>query len=1104
MDSTTGSRGRRGDSREWSSLQTAPFGSGQDDTDPWAWAAAEPAVPAPRDDSGAHVTAVLVAFDAARWLPATLDGLAVLTRRPDRLVAIDNGSSDATASLLERARERGLLDAVYTGQPGWGFGDAVRSALRQDRERRPERRSPPARGPQGRGDASGTGGRSPVEGRWLWLLHDDAVPAPDALHQLLGHVLSEPRVDITGPKLLLPRRRQAGQQIAEVGVTISGTGRRDLGLEPGEVDQGQRDEPQERLGVSTCGMLVRLGVWNDLDGLDPAVPVFRDGVEFGWRAHLNGYRVLTTPAAEMTHRQVGRAGLRPRGATGRRPGATDRLLGMLVVAGHAPARALALVWVRLVWSCVLHAVGYLFGKVPGRALDEVLALAAFVGHPGRIRALRRRTASIDPAPGTGEVVQSLRPPWWSSLALAAEVVNGALSERYRSVAGEVEGTSLDELTGDDFAGTVEEPRNPWLSPVVLTLLLTVLASLVAAREVLGSGSLAGPALLPAQQRLGDLWRAVWDPVTGAPGQSSPPWLALSAVASTVLAGRPEWFTTLLVCAVVPLALLAAHPVVARVVVDRRLRLWVSLTYALLPALLGGTNQGRLSLSVCALLLPLLVDAVRALALRRVRTPEAWRGAWGAGVALVVLVAFEPSLLVLALVLGALGALAFRGSPRKIGRIGIALGLPVLVLAPWWPSIVREPGRLLVGPDAALQGAPAAPEVWRLLLGRDVGAGLPPLWLGAVVFGLVWLVAALGLVRRWSRRLVVLCWTTGLLALAMAVLLSRVVVDVPPTGTPVRPWVGVYLLIGFAALLLGGAVGVDGFSRDVRRRSFSWLQPASVLAGVAVAVVTAGGFAWWVVAGVTGPVDRVGLDAVPPYVRNAMVSDARSRVLAVDLTRPTVSFSVLADRQLRLGDADRGGTFGGSLVAGQQAQDLVVRLVAGTGDRDIAPQLTNLGIGYLWVRGAGDEERARIDNTPGLGAASGDAGGTVWQLDPPVSRRAVLDGVTRTPLAGSSSVLPPGAEGRVLLLGEAADPRWHATLDGRPLGPVEAGWQQAFTLPAAGGTVTTSLAAPGHWLLLVQGLVLAVAGVLAAPAIRRPEVRDPVRAARRSATLAELV
>lgn len=1096
MDSTTGSGnhdGRRGgDTYEWSSLRSAPFGTGQDDSDPWAWAAAEPAEPAPRDVSSAHVTAVLVAFDAARWLPATLDGLEALRHRPNRLVAIDNGSADATGELLQHAQDRGLLDAVYQGRRGTGFGDAVRSALRQDRERTLV--------------DSGTRLLSPAGGhdsRWLWLLHDDAIPAPDALHELLDHVLGDRTIAITGPKLLLPVRRQAGQQISEVGVTISGTGRRELMLEPGEIDQGQRDEPEARLGVSTCGMLVRTAVWNDLDGLDPALPVFRDGVEFGWRAHLNGYRVVTTPQAEMTHRQVGRAGLRPRGVGGRRPGAVDRLLGMLVVAGHAPARVLPLVWLRLVWSCLVHAFGYLVGKVPGRALDELLALGGFVAHPSRIRALRRRTASIDPAPGTGEVVQALRPPWWSSLQIAAEVLNGLVSERYRSVAGDVDAASLDELTGDESSSVAEDrPRNPWLSPVVLTLVLAVVASLVAARGVLSGGSLAGPALLPAPESLADLWHAVWAPVAGAPGQSSPPWLALAALGSTVLAGRPEWFSTLLVCGVVPLALLLAYPVVRRVVADRRLRLWVALTYALLPALLGGTNQGRLSLSVFALTLPLLVGAVRALTLRRVRTPEAWRGAWGAGVVLVAMVSFEPSMMILALVAGALGALQLRRTPRKIGRIGIALGLPLVVLLPWWPSLILEPGRILVGPDSALQGAPAAPTVWQLLLGREVGGGLPPLWLGAVVFGVVWVVALGGLVRRSHRRLVVAAWVTALLALAAAVLLSRLVVSVPPLGADVRPWTGPYLLVAFGALALGGAVGIDGFSRDIKQRSFSWLQPAAVLAGLAVALVSVGAGAWWVWAGVRG-VDRVGLEAVPPYVRNAMVTDGRARVLALDLTGPTARFSVLADSQVRLGDADRGGTFGGSELAERQAQDLVVRLVAGTADSDIAPQLADLGVGYLWVRGAGEEERARIDNTPGLGAASGNELGTVWQLEPAVTRSAVVDATGRTAVAGSPLSLAPGQDGRQLRLGEPADRRWRATLDGRPLAPVEAGWQQAFALPAAGGVVVWSLPSFAHWFLYAQGLVLLLATVLAAPGVRRPEVRDPVRTARRAATLAKV-
>ena len=68
---------------------------------------------------------------------------------------------------------------------------------------------------------------------------------------------------------------------------------------------------------------------------------------------------------------------------------------MVVVAGHAPARLLPLVLLRLVWSCLMHAIGYLLGKVPGRALDEILALGAFVrpAGPDRPAAQAHRRAS---------------------------------------------------------------------------------------------------------------------------------------------------------------------------------------------------------------------------------------------------------------------------------------------------------------------------------------------------------------------------------------------------------------------------------------------------------------------------------------------------------------------------------------------------------------------------------------------------------------------------------------------------------------------------------------------------------------------------------------
>ena len=293
--------------------------------------------------------------------------------------------------------------------------------------------------------------------------------------------------------------------------------------------------------------------------------------------------------------------------------------------------------------------------------------------------------------------------------MGVDALTGVASERYRSLAGDADVATLDELTGDDFSSATDDrPTSVWLNPIALTMAVAVVASLVAARSLFGRGFLVGPALLPAHDSILTLWRTVVAAIPGAPSQVTPPWEALTALGSTATFGQPEWFTTLLLCGVVPLSLLAAYPLVRRVINDRRVRLWACATYALLPVLLGGTNQGRLALSVVAIGLPLLVMAARALLLRRIRTPEAWRGGWGAGVVLVALVAFEPSMIIFAVLAGILGAVVLRRSPRKIGRIGIALAVPLVVLLPWWPSLISAPGRLFVGPDSALDGVTTAP------------------------------------------------------------------------------------------------------------------------------------------------------------------------------------------------------------------------------------------------------------------------------------------------------------------------------------------------------------------------------------------------------------
>src|SRR3954453_4412533 len=130
------------------------------------------------------VTAVLVAHNGAAWLPETLAALQWQRRPPQRVVAVDTGSADDSRLILERELgASSVLDAPKTT----GFGDAVELALDAYAG------APEAPMPGRPGDAETVG--------WVWLLHDDCAPGPDALRHLLALGDTSPSVGVVGPKV---------------------------------------------------------------------------------------------------------------------------------------------------------------------------------------------------------------------------------------------------------------------------------------------------------------------------------------------------------------------------------------------------------------------------------------------------------------------------------------------------------------------------------------------------------------------------------------------------------------------------------------------------------------------------------------------------------------------------------------------------------------------------------------------------------------------------------------------------------------------------------------------------------------------------------------
>jgi GT2 family glycosyltransferase len=1018
------------------------------------------------------VTAVVVAHHGDRWLPGLQAALAAQTRAPDAVVGADTSDPDIPGSLASLQGWLGA-DRVAELPPGTGFGDAVRAAL--DRAADP--------------------------GDWVWLLHDDCAPAPDALAALLAEVHRDPSTAVAGPKVLgLGDRRL----LLEVGVTIARSGRRDVGLERREYDQGQHDGTRRVLAVGTAGMLVRRDVWDELGGLDPRLPLLRDDVDLGWRANLAGHRVVVVTDAVMHHAEAGSHRRRPVHVAGGRLHRLDRQHAMYVLLANLPLLRLLVAVPLLVVTTLLRSLGLLAGKRPAHAADEALAVLALLARPDRLvraRRARRRTRQV-PA----RSVMPLLASRGAGVRHAMETVSlflgtsggEALSGRHRVSSRSVE-TGPTSEDADDLPSTgAGLVRRLVLRPSVLLAAAMTLLALLSARGLLGEGRLMGGALLPAPATAGNLWHnyiASWHPVGLGSDTAAPPYLAVLAALAGVLLGSAERAVDLLLLAAVPLAGITAYVALRRLVRSVPLRLWGAVGYALLPPVLGAVATGRLGTAVAAVLLPLLALAVaRALGLDG--RSSSWRAAWAAGLLLAVMAAFVPMAWLVAGVVTVALAVTRRTESLRLSllRAAVPVLVPPLLLLPWLPALAADPQLLLL--EAGLPGPGLSePDLdgLDLLLLHPGGPGLPPLVLAA---GLV--VAALAaLLRPTRRRPVLVGWLVAVLGLAGALALSRTTVTAPTLETPVPAWPGLLVLVAGAGLVLAAVTGAEGVRDRVARASFGWRQPGALLVlvlAVVTPVVTAG---WWVVTGAGDPLERRDPVLLPAFVAAEGATPAKPRTLVLRTREDgTLTYALLRSDGPRTGDAELTPAPGGR--SGLDAA--VADLTSGRGG-EAAARLVPYGVRFVLLTPPVDRSLARaIDTVPGVLRVSGQGGSVLWQIDYPTGRVRVLppgapvvedDGApppARVLPAGqveSHATIARGPAGRLLVLADAENPAWRASLDGARLTPRRYdGWAQAFELPASGGQLDLSYD-PGlrPVLLWVQLGLLVLVVVLALPQVR---------------------
>nr|WP_307005846.1 glycosyltransferase family 2 protein [Sinomonas atrocyanea] len=971
-----------------------------------------------------RVTAVVVAHDGGPYLPATLAGLAAQTRPVDAAIGVDTGSRDHSAELLCEALGAENVTAVRT--PG-GFGGAV------------------ARGLGGLAAGSQPAPEGAVE--WLWLLHDDSAPAPDALAALLAAVEAAPSVTVAGCKQL---DADAPGSLVDVGLSVSRWGERLTLIDVDEQDQGQYDARSDVFAVNSAGMLVRRDVWESLRGFDPALPATGDDVDFCWRARLAGHRVVVVPGARMMH--SARPGAAGTPFAARRAEVYSRLK-------HAP-----------LWQLPLHAAGALLGalwqfllaivlKEPGLGAARLGATLAALGMPGRLargRRAARRSRAV-----SRSVLRPLITPRRDIWAHRRALLESAAAEPESVVgdgSGMAEGSS--EPTGDsqdDFAALAVASRG-WVGTGALVVAgAALIAALAAFAPLLGAEAAVGGALVPVSTTLADVFAHATSWWAGVgPGQAGhgDPFDLVLWLLGLLAGGDPNRGVTAALLAAAPVAGLGAWALAANLTAHRAPRWLAALVWAAAPSLLTALAQGRLGAAVAHAALPwAALGMVRAVGAARIRGTvgprheprngtggvPSWTAAAAGGLALALATAGAPSLVPLAAAVVLLASLVLLGRARSLW---IVLVPTVALFAPLWVSVPSDPRAWIADPGVPLAGVPAAP--WQLVLGQpvafDAGAaltgvpGLPPgvPWslLGALLLGAPVLAAAVaGAVLLTGRRGIAarLLFAVGILGLAYAWAVSR-------TPTAVA---GDSLAAPFAGPSLGAAgiafiaVGVLGLDRLLEHRRTLAPRPrpegsaapraprrvsatAIGLAYVLVAAGPAGALAQWAATGLGHAPSSGGVGA------EALVGPGPARVLPA--TAADLGQGPQQTRTLVLHSTDAGG-FTASLMRGAgttldslSAAAASSRVTGGWGSERIADDdaaftalrhavatvgggaavdprkdLEQLGIGFVVLAddGATDEVTAgRIDAVPSLVAVGRTDAGWLWRVTP---RTAGKDG-----------------------------------------------------------------------------------------------------------------
>ena len=1005
-----------------------------------------------------RVSAILVVHDGSTWLPEVVASIASQTRSVDQILAVDTGSIDGSAKLLKGARI-----PIATLDRSTGFGEAVAYSV--------DHLAVPIKG----------------EEEWLWILHDDCALHPKALETLLAALVERPNVVMAGPKLLGWHNRT---HLLEVGISIASNGARWTGLEQSEYDQGQRDGIHEVLSVSTAGALIRRDVFEELGGFDQNLELFRDDVDFGWRARTAGHSVVVVTDAIGYHAQAAtneRRAVDVKGALLRRPLLLDRRNAAYVLLANSSPWSLPWLVVQLLSGALVRAIGYLFAKLPGYASDELLAVASLIIHPTDLleaRKARKKNRFI-----SSRVVKTFIPSRFTQIRAAISRGFEVLRSKLLPDDATENLPALSDLTiNEDEDLLTPISTKPWrlvfTRPLVATSTLLGLVTLFWARHRFGA--ISGGALAQSPNHVSDLFKlylASWHDIGMGSGLSTPPWVLILTIASLVTLGNVKIFITLFFIAAPFVALLTSHRFLKRYTDNQWLSAGAALLYALSPIAIAATNSGRIGVLIFLILLPIFISELRDWVDIETRS---WRSLFAYSLFIWLLFAFNPS--VILIVIGAVGFRLYRDflaveknykSPLFIQRVirrSTLIGLPLLLSAPSSFGIFVKPSRLVSEIGLTIPGG--GPNF--AFFANPGGPGSLPWWCVSPV-------AIVLFVTYFSTTAARKFASLGLIFLLSGTVVSSLVVSDNGSAASTRANAGTFIAIATLLSITSAVVMFDKIRARLEQSNVNYrhISVAAVLLITVLYSLTS--IFWLVTAGADSPVRASTKEILPAFL--SVEKDAKTVVLRSyrHNGQTTLSYYISRGSGVTLGEPD---------VAPKDLPVIthaIEGLVDNTGVTS-SKVFSDYGIKYVFLKNPVSQEVVQtIDGLGGFNRTSATNAGIVWRVLKNTGRLKFVDYSGKEIILESKGVRTYVPAPGTITLTESFSNSWQIFQDGYRLAKIE----NANGLPSF--EVTTG----GHISVIHDGtvrrawisfflIVLVTTIVLALPSgRRRREIEDAV-------------